>query len=74
MEKTNKKKTNTEIAFDEAIRTKDLIGKNVVNAQGKKIGKVGELLLGPVDFCLRGLIVERGLISTDLFIGRDFCF
>jgi sporulation protein YlmC with PRC-barrel domain len=65
-------KNNIELAFGEAIRTKDLIGKSVINAEGKQIGKVGELLFGPVDFCLRGLIVKRGLISTDLFIGRDF--
>jgi sporulation protein YlmC with PRC-barrel domain len=57
--------------FGSAIRTRDFLGKRVVDAGGKQIGKVGELLINPSDLCLGGIIVKRGLITTDLFISKN---
>ncbi|MDO8428402.1 MAG: PRC-barrel domain-containing protein [Candidatus Diapherotrites archaeon] len=66
------KETFLESDFGGAIPVKDLIGKSVITAEGKQIGKIGEVLIDPIDLCLRGLVVRRGLITTDLFISKDY--
>jgi sporulation protein YlmC with PRC-barrel domain len=55
-----------------SIKASDLIGKGVLTAEGKLIGKVGEILISPKDFCLSGIVVKRGLIATDLFISQNY--
>lgn len=63
--------TMPKIGFEGAIRAGDLIGKKVINNDGKQIGKIGELLIDSNDLCLRGIIVKRGLIATDIFINQN---
>ena len=58
--------------FGNAVSAKDIMGKKVITEKGKEIGKVGELLIGPDDFCVSGLVVKRGLIAVDLFVNRDY--
>jgi len=54
------------------INAGDLIGKKVITEDGKELGKVGELVIDKTDLSLRGIIVKRGLITKDLFVGHNF--
>ena len=61
----------TKTNFEGSIRAGDLIGKKVINDKGLQIGKIGELLIDSADLRLKGLIVKRGLIAADIFIGQN---
>ncbi|MFA6065039.1 MAG: PRC-barrel domain-containing protein [archaeon] len=57
--------------FEGAIRAGDIIGKKVINDKGLQVGKIGEILIDSSDLRLKGIIVKRGLIATDIFVDHN---
>ena len=54
------------------VNANDIKGTRVLTNQGKEIGKVAELRLDPQELHLAGILIKRGLIEEDLFVGSEY--
>src|SRR3989344_4668104 len=54
------------------VNAEDVKGSKVLTNQGKEIEKVVELRIDQDNFSLAGILVRRGIITEDLFVGSEY--
>ncbi len=50
----------------------DILGKEVIDNFGRKIGIVMKIHINKIERKIVGISIDRGFISSDIFIGSDF--
>ncbi len=62
------------ITFDSSssISCSELIGRKVLAKNGERIGVVGEVMLNPKDFSLDYIKVDKGIFSSDYYVGSGY--
>ena len=58
--------------MSDLITTDDILGKEVIDHNGKRIGVITKLHLKRSDKKLIGITIDPGFVSSDVFVGIDF--
>src|SRR3989344_1619992 len=66
----NKNVTGDEI--DKSITSDDILGKEVIDLEGKYIGVVEKILIDPKSLNILGVEVDKGFLKKSLKIGKDY--
>ena len=57
---------------DSMVIAKDVIGKNVIDERGTKVGTVKKLHLNPYTFYVEGITLDNGLFRDKDFVGSEY--
>jgi sporulation protein YlmC with PRC-barrel domain len=58
--------------MDDIITADDILGKEVIDNFGRKIGVVMNIHISRSKRSIMGISIDRGFISSDIFIGSDY--
>lgn len=58
--------------MNDTLRANELSGKKVLSSHGKEIGKIKEICIDKDSWDFRGIIVHRGIIEQDLYVGKNY--
>ena len=59
-------------AHNSGVKMQSLLGKKVMDSNGKEVGSVTEIRLDPATLNLDGIEMDRGIFGTYTFIGRKY--
>ena len=58
--------------LDRSITSEDILGKEVIDTEGKIIGVVEKVLIDPTDLDFVGIEVDKGFLKKGLSIGKSY--
>ncbi len=58
--------------ISDAITSEDILGKEVIDAEGGFIGVAEKVLIDPESMDFVGISVDKGLVKSGLTVGRDY--
>src|SRR3989344_4969147 len=59
-------------SFSKTINSEDILGKEVIDLEGKRIGVVEKVLIDPNSLDFIGLEVDKGFLKKGLSIGKSY--
>ncbi len=55
-----------------AVKSKELMGKEVMSSEGKKVGEVNDIYIHPDEFKVEGIEVHMGMFKDDLYLDKKY--
>ncbi len=55
-----------------AVKSQEVIGKNVMSSEGKEVGDVEEIYIHPDNFKVEGIEVNVGMFKDDLYLDNKY--
>jgi len=60
------------LPMNKTAEVKEILGKKVLNKDGKNIGKIKTIRIDPVDLTIEGIEVDTGLFKVDEYYGKNY--
>jgi len=60
------------LPLQKTTETRDIIGKKVLTADGKNIGKIRSIRINPKKLTIEGIEIDTGLFKVDKYIGKNY--